>query len=47
MRGHIFASYWIGIAVGFMIGAVLVSGLAVFQCESLQLPSVTMGDHSK
>jgi hypothetical protein len=46
MRGHIFACYWIGVAVGLMIGVLVGSGIRFLACSGdLRLPSITMGDH--
>jgi hypothetical protein len=46
MRGHIFACYWIGVAVGLMIGVLVGSGIRFLSCSGdLRLPSITMGDH--
>jgi hypothetical protein len=46
VRGHIFASYWIGFSVGLMIGVLVGSGIRFLACSSdLRLPSITMGDH--
>lgn len=44
MRGHIYASYWIGACVGLMVGAVIGFGIIMSgDTCSLRLPSVTMG----
>lgn len=43
MRGNLIGSYWIGGAIGFLVGALVVFTIMGIDPCSTQLPSIHMG----
>jgi hypothetical protein len=47
MRVHMYACYWIGASIGFLVGLIVGFGLTMMDSCSTNLPAVTMGDRAQ